>query len=311
MRTIDAVLFDKTGTLTKGEPALHAAATAGLPEDEVIALAAAAETDSEHPLARAIVAAAATRSLDVPRAEDFRASTAVGVSATVAGRRVAVGGPNLLAEHGLAPLPETGPWSGRGQIVLHVLVDGEIAGALGLADEVRQESREAVDALHALGIRVVMITGDAAPVAEAVAAELGIDQVFAGVRPEDKSGKVAALQEAGRTVAMVGDGVNDAPALAQADVGIAMGTGTDVAMESADITLVKGDLIGIAHAKALSVLVMRNIVENLFFAFAYNVIGIPIAALGLLTPIFAGLAMALSSVSVLGNALRVKGAKIR
>jgi P-type E1-E2 ATPase len=193
---------------------------------------------------------------------------------------------------------------------MFVLDDGKVAGFIGVADPIKDSTPEAVRLLHERKVRIVMLTGDNAVTAEAVAKKLGLDGFRAGCMPEDKFAEVKRLQAEGAFVAMAGDGINDAPALAQADVGIAMGTGTDVAMESADITLVKGDLIGIAHAKALSVLVMRNIRENLFFAFAYNVIGIPIAALGLLTPIFAGLAMALSSVSVLGNALRVKSSKI-
>ena len=308
MRVVDSVLFDKTGTLTKGEPALHDLATTGMPEDELLAMAAAAEADSEHPLARAVVAAAAHRGLKVPLAEGFQAATAVGVSASVRGRKVAVGGPNLLAEHGLAPLPDTLPWSERGQIVLHVLVDGEVAGALGLADEVRQESREAVDALHALGIRVVMITGDAEPVARVVGAELGIDQVFAGVRPEDKSSTVASLQAEGRTVAMVGDGVNDAPALAQADVGIAIGAGTDVAIASAGVILASDDPRSVLSVIQLSRAGYRKMKQNLWWAAGYNIAAVPLAA-GVLAPAgfvlpmeIGAILMSLSTVVVAANA---------
>lgn len=308
MRVVDTVLFDKTGTLTKGEPALHDVATTGLAQDELLALAAAAEADSEHPLARAITTAAARRDLAVPRAEGFQASTAVGVAATVDGRRVAVGGPNLLAEHGLTPLPDTQPWSDRGQIVLHVLVDGQVAGALGLADEVRQESREAVDALHALGIRVVMITGDAEPVAKAVGAELGIDQVIAGVRPQDKSSKVASLQGAGRTVAMVGDGVNDAPALAQADVGIAIGAGTDVAIASAGVILASDDPRSVLSVIRLSRQGYRKMQQNLWWAAGYNIAAVPLAAgvlapIGFILPMEVGaILMSLSTIVVAANA---------
>ncbi len=296
MRVVDTVLFDKTGTLTKGEPAVHDVATTGIGDDELLALAAAAEADSEHPLARAITAAAHHRGLTVPRAEDFQASTAVGVSVTVDGRWVAVGGPNLLAEQGLDPLPVTQPWSDRGQIVLHVVVDGRVAGALGLADEVRQESREAVDALHALGIRVVMITGDAEPVAKAVGTELGIDQVFAGVRPEDKSSTVASLQGEGRTVAMVGDGVNDAPALARADVGVAIGAGTDVAIESAGVVLAANDPRAVLSIIELSHASYRKMWQNLLWATGYNIIAVPLAA-GVLA--FAGIAISPAVAAVL------------
>ncbi|MPV36016.1 heavy metal translocating P-type ATPase [Georgenia subflava] len=308
MRTVDAVLFDKTGTLTKGEPALHDIETTGLGQDELLTLAAAAEADSEHPLARAITAAAKERQLDVPRASDFSASTAVGVTATVDGHKVAVGGPNLLAEHRLDPLPQTSAWGDRGAIVLHVLVDGQVGGALGLEDEVRQESREAVDALHALGVHVVMITGDAEPVARSVAAELGIDQVFAGVRPENKSEKVLELQHQGRTVAMVGDGVNDAPALAQADVGIAIGAGTDVAIASAGVILASDDPRSVLSVIQLSRAGYRKMKQNLWWAAGYNIAAVPLAA-GVLAPIgfvlpmeIGAILMSLSTIVVAANA---------
>ncbi|MEO6792365.1 MAG: heavy metal translocating P-type ATPase, partial [Mycobacterium sp.] len=234
MRMVDTVLFDKTGTLTKGEPTVTGVATApGSSTEHVLALAAAAESDSEHPLARAIVEAARRRDLTVPQAADFSSSPAVGVTATADGQVVQVGGPWMLAGERLAEMSETQQWRDEGAIILHVVADGSVIGALRLADEVREESRQAVDGLHRLGIQVVMITGDAEAVAHAVASELGIDRVFAGVRPEDKAAKVTELQAEGRTVAMVGDGVNDAPALAQADVGIAIGAGTDVAIASA------------------------------------------------------------------------------
>ncbi|MCT1458087.1 heavy metal translocating P-type ATPase [Aestuariimicrobium sp. p3-SID1156] len=309
MRTIDTVLFDKTGTLTKGEPALNHVTTVGtLGEDELLALAAAAEADSEHPLARAIAAAADDRRLDVPRATAFQSTTAVGVSATVDGRTVQVGGPHLLAEHGHQPLPATGPWSADGAIVLHVLVDGQIAGGIGLADEVRQESREAVDALHELGIRVVMITGDAEPVARAVAGELGIDQVFAQVRPEHKSEKVLELQRDGRAVAMVGDGVNDAPALAQADVGIAIGAGTDVAIASAGVILASDDPRSVLSVIQLSRASYRKMKQNLWWAAGYNIAAVPLAAgvlapIGFVLPMSVGaILMSLSTVVVALNA---------
>ena len=309
MRTIDTVLFDKTGTLTKGEPALNHVTTVGtLGEDELLALAAAAEADSEHPLARAITAAADDRRLDVPRATAFQSTTAVGVSATVDGRTVQVGGPHLLAEHGHQPLPATGSWSADGAIVLHVLVDGQIAGGIGLADEVRQESREAVDALHELGIRVVMITGDAQPVARAVAGELGIDQVFAQVRPEHKSEKVLELQRDGRAVAMVGDGVNDAPALAQADVGIAIGAGTDVAIASAGVILASDDPRSVLSVIQLSRASYRKMKQNLWWAAGYNIAAVPLAAgvlapIGFVLPMSVGaILMSLSTVVVALNA---------
>jgi Cu2+-exporting ATPase len=285
MRTVGAVLFDKTGTLTKGEPTVTAlAATGGHTEDEVLAMAAAAESDSEHPLARAIVDAAHRRGLTVPASSDFISSPAVGVTARVDGRTVRVGGPRLLDEAGKDELPEAGGWRDEGAIILHVLVDGAVAGALALADEVREESRQAVDALHKLRIQVVMITGDAAAVADSVAGQLGIDRVFAGVRPEDKAAKVASLQGEGLKVAMVGDGVNDAPALAQADVGIAIGAGTDVAIASAGVILASSDPRSVLSVVQLSKATYRKMKQNLWWAAGYNLISVPLAA-GVLAPI--------------------------
>jgi Cu2+-exporting ATPase len=285
MRTVGAVLFDKTGTLTKGEPTVTSvAAEGGRNEDEVLAIAAAAESDSEHPLARAIVDAARRRGLTVPASSDFSSSPAVGVTARVDGRSVRVGGPRLLEEAGEAELPEAGAWRDEGAIILHVLVDGAVVGALALADEVREESRQAVDALHKLGIQVVMITGDAQTVADSVAAELGIDRVFAGVRPEDKAAKVASLQHEGLRVAMVGDGVNDAPALAQADVGIAIGAGTDVAIASAGVILASSDPRSVLSVIQLSQASYRKMKQNLWWAAGYNLISVPLAA-GVLAPI--------------------------
>jgi Cu2+-exporting ATPase len=291
MRTVGAVLFDKTGTLTKGEPTVTAvtAATGDRTGDELLAIAAAAESDSEHPLAKAIVDAARRRGLTVPASSDFTSSPAVGVTARVDGKTVRVGGPRLLEEAGHAEMPEAEGWRGEGAIILHVLVEENgagpaVAGALALADEIREESRQAVDALHKLGIQVVMITGDAQTVAESVAAQLGIDRVFAGVRPEDKAAKVAALQDEGLRVAMVGDGVNDAPALAQADVGIAIGAGTDVAIASAGVILASSDPRSVLSVIQLSKASYRKMKQNLWWAAGYNLISVPLAA-GVLAPI--------------------------
>ncbi|KUH94344.1 heavy metal translocating P-type ATPase [Mycobacterium sp. IS-3022] len=285
MRTVDAVLFDKTGTLTRGEPTVTAVATAHADAaDDVLALAAAAEADSEHPLARAIVAAARHRNLTLPPSTEFSSSPAVGVTATVDGRTVQVGGPRMLAEAGQAELPETAQWRDEGAIVLHVVADGEVVGAVKLADEVRPESRQAVAALRKLGVEVVMITGDAEPVARAVAADLGIERVFAGVRPEDKAAKVAELQDEGRKVAMVGDGVNDAPALAQADVGIAIGAGTDVAIASAGVILAGSDPRSVLSVILLSRASYQKMKQNLWWAAGYNIVSVPLAA-GVLAPV--------------------------
>ncbi len=285
MRAVDAVLFDKTGTLTKGEPTVTGIDPAGeLAPNEILALAAAAESDSEHPLARAITGAARDRELDVPAATGFSSSPAVGVSATVEGATIEVGGPYLLERHGLGERPIASTWHDEGAIVLHVLRDGQVVGALRLADEIRPESREAVQALHAVGVEVVMITGDAQAVADTVAAQLGIDRVFAGVRPQDKAATVAELQREGRVVAMVGDGVNDAPALAQADVGIAIGAGTDVAIGSAGVILAGDDPRSVLSVRELSRAGYRKMTQNLWWAAGYNLAAVPLAA-GVLAPL--------------------------
>ena len=285
MRTVDAVLFDKTGTLTKGEPTVIAVEPApGSDAVDVLAAAAAAEADSEHPLARAIVAAARDRALQIPSATEFTSSPAVGVSAHVEGTVVRVGGPRMLEEHRRHELAIAEQWRADGAIILHVVRDDEVVGAIKLADEVRAESRQAVDALHHVGVAVVMITGDAEAVAHSVAADLGIDRVFAGVRPEDKADKVAELQREGRKVAMVGDGVNDAPALAQADVGIAIGAGTDVAIASAGVILASDDPRSVLSVIELSKASYRKMKQNLWWAAGYNLISVPLAA-GILAPI--------------------------
>ncbi|RFA18099.1 heavy metal translocating P-type ATPase [Subtercola boreus] len=285
MRTVNTILFDKTGTLTKGEPVVSSVAVIdGMTERDVVSWAAAVEADSEHPLARAITTAAESRDLPALHATDLRASTAVGVSGAIAGDTISVGGPSMLAAHNESPLAETSAWENDGQIILHVLRNGAVIGALGLADEIRPESRQAVDALHALGIQVVMITGDAEAVAHSVAASLGIDRVFAGVHPEDKAAKVVELQAEGRTVAMVGDGVNDAPALAQADVGIAIGAGTDVAIASAGVILASDDPRSVLSVIELSKKSYRKMKQNLWWAAGYNLLSVPLAA-GVLAPI--------------------------
>ncbi|WP_032390494.1 heavy metal translocating P-type ATPase [Rhodococcoides fascians] len=309
MRVVDTVLFDKTGTLTKGEPTVTAIeVTDGRTTDEILALAAAAEADSEHPLARAVVAAARARNLTVPAAANFQSSPAVGVSADVEGHRIQVGGPALLEQAHAAELAVADRWREGGAIILHVLADGVVIGALALADEIRPESRTAIDALHARGITVVMITGDADAVAKTVATELGVDRYFAGVKPEDKSHNVADLQREGRTVAMVGDGVNDAPALAQADVGIAIGAGTDVAIASAGVILASDDPRSVLSVIELSRASYRKMKQNLWWAAGYNLISVPLAAgvfapVGFVLPMSIGaILMSLSTIIVAANA---------
>lgn len=343
MRTVDVVLFDKTGTLTRGEHRVTGVAAvaeadaggAGWDTDRLLALAGVVEADSEHPLARAIVAAARERGElrqrsaahpPAPRATGFRSLTGRGVEATVDGRVVAVGGPHLLRERGLT-VPEslTGPveqWQARGAAVLYVVRDGQVSGALALEDEVRSESREAVQALHDLGLRVAMITGDARQVAEAVAADLGIAdlgiaEVFAEVLPEDKERVVAELQARGHTVAIVGDGVNDAPALARADVGIAIGAGTDVAIESAGIVLASDDPRAVLAVRRLSEASYRKMLQNLWWAAGYNVVAIPLAAgvlawAGITLPMaVAAVLMSLSTIIVALNAQLLRYVDLR
>ncbi len=305
MRTIDTVLLDKTGTLTEGAPAVTGIAAApgrGGAEDDVLALAAAAESDSEHPLAQAVARAARERGLEVPASAAFTSEPATGVAATVDGRRIAVGGPRLLEDHGLTPLEAASAWDGEGATVLHVLDGDEILGALRVADAVRPESRQAIDELHERGIEVAMVTGDAQTVADAVARELGIDRVYAQVRPEDKADRVAELQHEGRRVAMVGDGVNDAPALARADVGIAIGAGTDVAIASAGIVLAGSDPRTIVSVIDLSSAAWRKMLQNLGWAAGYNVVAVPLAA-GVLAPI--GFVMPMSVGALLMSASTV------
>jgi P-type Cu2+ transporter len=323
MRAVDAVLFDKTGTLTKGQHVVSdVAVAAGVPvsEDELLALAGAVESDSEHPLARAIVAAAKERG-PLPSATGFRAITGRGVVATVDGKLVSVGGPALLRERGIDVPTElrarTDEWKARGAIVLHVVGDTGVLGALALEDEVRPESREAVHELHDLGVKVVMITGDAREVAEAVGKDIGIDEVLAEVLPEDKGKEVAQLQARGLRVAMVGDGVNDAPALARADVGIAIGAGTDVAIESAGVVLASSDPRGVVGVIELSQASYRKMVQNLAWATGYNVVAIPLAAgafswAGItLVPAAGAILMSLSTIIVALNAQLLRRLDLR
>jgi Cu+-exporting ATPase len=314
---VDTLVVDKTGTLTEGKPRVTAVIPAeGFENDELLRLAASLERGSEHPLAGAILAAAQERQRTLEEVQDFNAPTGKGVTGRVGGKAVALGNAALLGDLGI----ETGPLAKRAEelraeaaTVIFVAVDGRAAGLLAVADPIKASTPDAIRALKKDGIRIVMLTGDNRTTARAVAAKLGIDEVEAEILPEDKGRVVQALRDKGRVVAMAGDGVNDAPALAAADVGIAMGTGTDVAMESAGVTLLKGDLQGIVRARRLSEATMRNIRQNLFFAFVYNTAGVPVAAGALypafgilLSPIFAAAAMALSSVSVIANALRLR-----
>jgi Cu+-exporting ATPase len=321
MERIDTLVVDKTGTLTVGKPKLVAVEpVAGFEPDEVLGLAAALERGSEHPLAAAIVEGAEERKLNLPGTSDFSSHTGKGVSGIVGERRVALGNQALLRDLNVDSStlnPQADQHRSEGEGVMFVAVDGRLAGLVVVADPIKESAVEAVTALRRQGVHVVMMTGDNQRTAEAVARRVGIEEVIADVLPSQKQAKVEELRKAGRRVAMAGDGINDAPALAAADVGIAMGTGTDVAMESAAVTLVKGDLGGIVRARRLSKATMRNIRENLFFSFVFNAAGVPIAAgvlypwFGiLLSPIIAGAAMAFSSVAVIGNSLRLRAVRL-
>jgi P-type Cu+ transporter len=321
MRKVDTLVMDKTGTITEGKPRVAKILTRpGFEEAEVLRLAASLERGSEHPLAASIVAAAGERQLRLEPVEDFQSRTGRGVSGRVGDHAVSLGNRALLEELGIDPgelAASAEEMRSQAYTAVFLAVDGKVAGILGIADPIKKTSAQAIGLLRKDGIRVVMLTGDSKTTANAVAAQLGIEDVVAEVLPEDKVNVVKRYQAEGRFVAMAGDGINDAPALAQAQVGIAMGTGTDVAMESAGVTLLRGDLLGIVRARALSRATMRNIKQNLFFAFVYNVLGIPVAAgvlypfFGLLlSPMIAAAAMSFSSVSVIGNSLRLGRAKI-
>ncbi len=321
LEKVDTLVVDKTGTLTEGKPRVTSIVPyGGWTEADLLALAASLERASEHPLAAAIVTVARERGLTIDEPDDFRSITGQGVTGTVGGRTVALGNRKLMQDRRIAPdaLEATmESWRQDGAIALYLAVEGRLAGLIAVADPIKPTTPKALDRLRARGIRIVMLTGDTCTTAEAIGRRLGISEVEAEVSPADKQAVIRRLKLAGRVVAMAGDGINDAPALAAADVGIAMGTGTDVAMESAGVTLVKGDLLGITRAITLSHATMRNIRQNLFFAFIYNAVGVPVAA-GVLYPVFgillspalAALAMSLSSVSVIGNALRLRRVRI-
>jgi Cu+-exporting ATPase len=322
MEKVDTVVVDKTGTLTQGRPEVTAIVTfCDHQEGDVLSLVGAVENQSEHPLAQAVMRRAKSEGLSLPDVNGFQSITGGGVEATVDGRDVLVGKAGLLEQRCVSGLAEgkqqATDYQSQGATVIFVSIDNSLAAIMAITDPIKDSTPAALKTLHGLGLRVVMLTGDAQPTARAVAEELGIDEFHAGVSPEDKHKFVKRLKQEGHVVAMAGDGINDAPALAEADVGIAMGTGTGVAIESAGVTLVGGDLRGVAAASALSRKTMRNIRQNLFFAFVYNALGIPVAA-GLLYPIFgvllspmvAAAAMSLSSISVIGNALRLRAAKL-
>jgi Cu+-exporting ATPase len=321
MEKVDTLVVDKTGTLTEGKPKLVAVqAEPGFTEEEVLRLSASLERASEHPLAEAIVRGAEEKGVELVKATNFQSITGKGVTGEVDGHTVAAGSVKLLESMGINPgdlSQQADKQRVEGRTVMLIAIDGKAAGLIGVADPIKDSTAEAIRDLHAEGMKIVMLTGDSHTSAKAVAGKLGIDQVHAEVLPEQKADLIKQLQADGRIVAMAGDGINDAPALAQAHVGIAMGTGTDVAIESAGVTLVKGDLRGIVRARRLSRATMSNIRQNLFFAFVYNTAGVPIAAgvlypfFGiLLSPMIAAAAMSFSSVSVISNSLRLKRVRL-
>jgi Cu+-exporting ATPase len=316
-RKIDTLIIDKTGTLTEGKPSFdRAVPAAGFEAGEVLRLAASLDQGSEHPLAETIVRAAREQGLALDKPENFESGSGIGVRGQVGGRQLALGNTTLMEQIGVsvaAMVAQAEALRIEGASVMHLAVDGKLAGLLAVSDPIKASTPEALALLKAAGLRIIMATGDGLTTAKAVGAKLGIDEVYGEVKPQDKLALVERLQKEGRVVAMAGDGINDAPALAKADVGVAMGTGTDVAMNSAQVTLVKGDLRGIAVARSLSVDTVANMKQNLVFAFLYNALGIPVAAgvlfpwTGwLLSPLIAALAMSFSSASVIGNALRLR-----
>jgi Cu+-exporting ATPase len=318
MRKIDTLIVDKTGTLTEGKPAFHSAvAVPGGDEQEVLRIAASIDQGSEHPLAHAIVAEARARRLALAKPEGFESSSGIGVRGMVEGKRIALGNTALMESDKVAWTPLAEQAEGlrlEGASVMYLAVDGQLLGLVAVSDPIKQTTPEALATLKDAGITVIMATGDGVTTARSVAARLGIPEAYGEVKPQDKLALVEKLQAQGKTVAMAGDGINDSPALAKANVGVAMGTGTDVAINSAHVTLVKGDLRGIARARMLSLETVRNMHQNLAFAFVYNALGIPLAAGllypftgSLLSPMIAALAMSLSSVSVITNALRLRG----
>jgi len=320
LEKVNAVVVDKTGTLTEGKPRLQTVLSLdGFDEEEILRMAASLERSSEHPLAAAILSGAEEQKIELAKVEDFESVTGKGITGKIDGKSILLGNAKLMAENDIefSADEKADELRSGGQTVMFIAIDGKAAGLVGVADTIKDSAKEAIGDLHRQNIEVVMMTGDNETTARAVASSLGIDKVFADVLPEQKAEKIKQLQATGKIVAMAGDGVNDAPALAQAEVGIAMGTGTDVAMESADITLLKGDLRGILRAKKLSEATMKNIRQNLFFAFIYNLVGVPVAA-GVLFPIFglllspmiASAAMTFSSVSVIVNALRLRSLKL-